>query len=94
MYFTIAGTLFVLGVVCSFFSSVLVWFCHFFQRNILFGGDLGLCGFDVVAETDWDSVQRRRLDGADPPLFTLIQNIWLFVVSSLLCFVGFYTIAL
>lgn len=51
------------------------------------GYTLGLCGFGVVAETDWDSVQRRRLDGANSLLIRLIQNIGYLLFFVLFCFV-------
>lgn len=89
-FITIAGTLFVWEWVCIFYSSIGM-VLSFFQSNIFLGFPrdilLALCGFDAVAETDWDSVQRRRLDGANSLLIRLIQNIGYLLFFVLFCFV-------
>lgn len=87
MYILLLQALCLFGSGVHYLSSLLVWVLSFFQRNIFLGYTLGLCGFDVVAENDWDSVQRRRLDGANSLLFRLIQNIAYLLVFLLFGFI-------
>lgn len=88
-HFVCLGVVFILSLLP--FGFVFVIFSkqkYFWWLSISTGYTLlGLCGIRVVAETDWDSVKRRRLDGANSLLSRFIQKHWLFVLLSFVWFV-------